>query len=45
MFKTDLFPVPFTRILSGFTTSTTIVLPNVLRVDLTDTALGVHKIT
>lgn len=45
MFRTDLFPVPFTRILSGFTTSTTIVLPNVLRVDLTDPALGVHKIT
>ena len=38
-----LFPVPASHILSGFTTCPTITLPPITHVDLSDTALGVHK--
>ena len=40
-----LFPVPPSRIASGFTTSTAVRIPNVVNVELSDTALGVHKVT
>ena len=40
-----LFPVPPSRIVSGFTTSTAVHIPNVVNVELSDTVLGVHKVT
>lgn len=40
-----LFPVPNARIISGFTTSALLDIPNVVRVDLADKALGVHKVS
>ena len=39
-----LFPVPPSRIVHGFTTSTAIKIQNVTHVDLSDSTLGVHKI-
>ncbi|KAI0090833.1 hypothetical protein BDY19DRAFT_905074 [Irpex rosettiformis] len=38
-----LFPIDPSKILTGFTTSPTISLPNVAHVSLDDKALGVHK--
>ncbi|KAH9925888.1 uncharacterized protein BXZ73DRAFT_49672 [Epithele typhae] len=41
----SLFPIPFSRILTGFTTCPTANIPNVHPVDLLDKPLGVHKAT
>ncbi len=38
-----LFPVPPSRIVYGFTTSTAIKIHHVAHVELSDSALGVHK--
>lgn len=40
-----LFPVQTSRILAGFTTSAMVNKPNVVYVDLSDKALGVHKVS
>ncbi|KAJ3528443.1 hypothetical protein NM688_g7999 [Phlebia brevispora] len=40
-----LFPVPPSLIVSGFTTSTAIKIQNVAHVELSDSMLGVHKVS
>ena len=41
----DLFQVPASRVLLGFTTSNLVASPNISVVPLSDKALGVHKVT
>ncbi|PSR70809.1 hypothetical protein PHLCEN_2v13307 [Hermanssonia centrifuga] len=42
---TNLFPVPPTRIVSGFTTCSLVDVPHVAKVALSDSALGIHKVS